>query len=401
MCRVGTVVAACALLAVDAERAEVFPLLHKHSQQLQEKHAGHHHRHHHHHKEEQGQRQALISQEQNASEHMKHVNRLPAVATVMSSANKTLEKVNSEVAKLEAQVLKTEQQDQAKLAAKKAEYEKKLAAQDKANQKVNATNTNITAAIASLQQSNAAARKQAVAQEAQNALMRKELKDIQVKLSGVNQFMAASLKVTDDHHAKELAIMNPQAPAPKKTLAHVPVAAAAKAAGDEDGDSDSDDDDSDDDSSDDDVNATSLLAMGSTRVEMEDKGFVQRHSVVDSASAGIFGIIGRELQDLSVRERQGEQELNRAFQKAFQAGSKKHQQLLTRQKQLKASRTSLLSLQKALKVANAHLDSTAKHLQQRLKSAGEYLQQLARLTLTPAKEAQGLIEKMPNQVPLS
>jgi len=400
MCRIGAVVAACVLLAAAAEREEAFPLLRKHSQQKQEKHSGHHHRHHHRHREvDQGQ--ALVSQDQEVTQQPEQVNRLPAVATVMSSATQTLTNLNSEVAKLEAQVQKTEDLDQSKLAAKKAEYEKKLAAQDQANQKVNATNTDIAATIASLQQSNAAARKQAVDQEAQNALMRKELKDIQAKLAAAGSFIGASLKSTDDRHAKELAILNPQAPVAKKSLSPaVVVAAAAKAAEDDDSSDDDTDDGSDDDDTDD-AKATSFLAMGSTRVEEQDEGFLHSHPGVDATSAGIFGMLGKELQDLSVRERQGEQELDRAFKKEFQAETKKHQQLLAKQKQLEKTRASLLSVQKALKLANAHLDGTAKRLQQRLKGAGEYMEQLARLTLTPAKEAEALIEKMPKQVPLS
>lgn len=324
---------------------------------------------------------------------------------MLSSANQTLSKFNSEVAELEAQVQKTEDLDQTKLAAKKADYEKRLAVQDEANKKINATNTDIAAAIKSLQQSNAAARKQAMDQEAQNTLMRTELKDIQMKLTSVSQFISASLKTTDDRNAKELVILNPKAVAPKKSLSHVSIVPAAKSVEDTDSDSDSDsssDDDGTDDGSegDDDAQATSLLAMASKRAEIEDQGFLHSHSGVDAASAGIFGALGKELQDLSVRERQGEQELDRAFKKEFQSGSKKHQQLLAKQKHLDATRASLLSVEKAMKVANSHLDGTAKRLQQRLKGVGEYMQQLSHLALTPSKEADGLIEKMPKQVPL-
>lgn len=318
---------------------------------------------------------------------------LPPVATVLSSATRTLESISSEVTRLETHVQDLANADQGKLARKKADFEGRLEAQQEQSSEVNATNLEIATEVSQLKSKNLGLRQRAKALQKQNELMRHELKDIEAKLAAATTFIVGSLGKTDDHKAKELAILQVDA-SPKRAPHPLEVAAPAAKASAKSEDSDDDEEDSDDSDDDSEPAATSLLALGRSSRPRGGRG------EDDRVSEALIGTLTKGIQQLTAQNKKASLEMDQAFKEDFQAGQARRSGLLHHQEQLNTTRATLTTIGAKLEKADAHLDATRQHLERRLRAVGLYLQRLAHLILAPPQESQALIARLPKAVEL-
>jgi hypothetical protein len=195
-------------------------------------------------------------------------------------------------------------------------------------------------------------------------------------------------------------------------------------------DDDDDDEDADDDQQDDKDAAESFMQMRTEEGESEDmeesdseeataevrdvstspfdghrhglhhKNKSPADAAVDGASRSMLQSVSQELKDLAAEDEQGLERQTEMFHSQLAQEHRAYKAALVQQRSLNKTEASLLTLQSKLHRAVSHLQGTKQHLQQRVRGVGQYLQHLAHLLLAPDKEAAGLIDSMPQDVPI-
>lgn len=123
-------------------------------------------------------------------------------------------------------------------------------------------------------------------------------------------------------------------------------------------------------------------------------------ATVDSASRSMLSAVSQELKDLAAEDEQGLERQTQMFHAQLAQEHRAYKAALAQQRSLNKTEASLVALQAKLHRAVAHLQGTKQHLQQRVRGTGQYLQHLAHLLLAPDKEAAGLVDSMPQDVPI-
>eukprot|EP00747_Dinoflagellata_sp_TGD_P162117 gnl/TRDRNA2_/TRDRNA2_179355_c0_seq1.p1 gnl/TRDRNA2_/TRDRNA2_179355_c0~~gnl/TRDRNA2_/TRDRNA2_179355_c0_seq1.p1 ORF type:complete len:435 (+),score=160.96 gnl/TRDRNA2_/TRDRNA2_179355_c0_seq1:122-1426(+) len=350
---------------------------------------------------------------------------LPTVNSMLDPAAETLKAINSQASMLEAKILAAQMADQQKMAKQKAVFEERLKEQEQANRDVIAKNEHISKEIADLKRGNDGLRKKAKELEDGNHLARTELKELQNKLGSAKDFVASSMKSTDDSKAKELQVLTQDAKtghhgrhhhvlAQIESIDNVEDPSEMAASDGEDSAEDDTADASSDDSSDadesdgGDEDSAAFVQVGMTReAEMVDSQLLSleaTQAAADPASApeanpnALVMTLQSGVANLAKQEKLAEEKLKQQFISDFQAGNRRHAALMQQQHSLEAQRASLETLQNKLKTAVAHLEETSSHLQQRLRGIGLFVQRLAHLALAPASEVPRLIGAMPTAV---
>jgi len=330
---------------------------------------------------------------------------LPAVATMLDTASETLRVISSQTDSLEKRMLEAQAQNQAKMARQKMIFEQKLKSQETANRAVVAENNKVTKEIDTLKSGNNALRHQAKDVRDGNKVMRDELRQLQAKLGVARAFIATSLVNTDDSHAKELAVLdNPTAAAPPMSLGSNQrrITRTSKARDDED---DKDDDESDDDEDD----KESFVEVAARVSHVGGDSDDAQPEVADALAAAsapqkpanprdLLQVLSRGIENLAQEEKASEAKLRSLFLHQYQAGAKRHAELISEQKKLVATRAQLKAVLEKLKVAEAHLEDSKSRLSQRLRALGLFMQKLQHLALAPAGEAPRLMEALPAAV---
>jgi chromosome segregation ATPase len=329
---------------------------------------------------------------------------LPAVTAMLGSASGTMRTINQEAKTLEAQVLQVEAQNEEKMQQQKAVFERKLHQQEARNREVIAENTAISHAIEELKEGNTELRKHAKTLSEENHLMRTELHTLQNKLGQANQFISDSMGATDDSKAKELAVLKGTAKRRHET-AELEVAKASKKVEDDDDDKDDKDDDDDDDDDKADNKATSFMEMSSKTKKMfaETEDSMEDEEVPTTTQApadpkSLVDTLHGEVETMQKEGKESERKLKAIFVATYQEGQKRHQALISQQKSLNATRSSLTELQEELKTADKHLEHTRTDLKQRLRGLGLFVQRLAHLALAPGREVSHLMDALPANV---
>jgi len=349
---------------------------------------------------------------------------LPAVSTMLGSASETLKSIEAEVSQVE--VL-----EPVKMTKTKAQLENKLRKQEEENRAIIAENGRISTNITSLKSRNEKLRAQAKDLQDENHLMRTELHTLEEKIGMAKEFIASSLKSTDDHGAHDLDVLGGNSkPAPeaqeaplRKRQRHgfIQIVSA-----DSDDDSNSEEGiaadgaDGGDDSND---AGLSLLAL-SSRARRAAVRASMGETAGSSVLADMWSIpppvgqtpavsvpvvdekqliqgLSSRVVELAKEEKASEMKLQAIFKTDHEAGVQRHEALLAQQKHLKATRKSLRELKVKLTTAVGHLQATKKHLDMRLHGLGLFVQKIAHVLLAPASEAPELLESLPSEVALT
>jgi len=155
-------------------------------------------------------------------------------------------------------------ENEAKLARQKAVFETKLKSQEMGNRQVVNQNHLISAQIAVLKDQNSNLTKQADDLANANKLGRVELQTIQAKLQVATKFIDESLKVTDEHGAKVLDVLQSSASVAHKEDANAERKEDDQQEDDQTEDGEEEDGDSEEEEEEDRSPATSFLGLGST-----------------------------------------------------------------------------------------------------------------------------------------
>jgi hypothetical protein len=342
---------------------------------------------------------------------------------MLNSASSTLKTVNNQASSLEARVVQAQMQSETKMAKQKAAFEEKLKIQEQSNQGVIWANGNISADIKVLKQGNSALRKQAHELGDSNKLMRSELKTLQSRLGVASAFTGKSLTSTDDSKSLLLQVLK------KGHKQKHPVLVETKSKSQHDDEDDEDDDDEksdkddsdqsddkdDDDEDDEEEKSTSFLAVSMKKARrgsdfesaMNDMESAAPDSQVGPAMPAdtsgespenLLAVLSKQVSALAAQEKESEKSLKNLFIRDYRAGAKRHQALLSQQKNLMATRSSLQALKVKLESAVQHLKATQTQLQGRLHGLGQYLQKLAHFVMAPPNEVPHLMEGLPKAV---
>jgi len=353
---------------------------------------------------------------------------LPAVSTMLGTASETLKRIEAEVSQVESL-------EPTKMAKQKAQFEDSLRKQDQENRGVVAANARITANITSLKAGNDELRKRAKELQDGNRLMRVELHSLDGKIGSAKEFIASSLQSTDDSKAHDLEVLGGNT----KPTQHAQQAPLHKrhrhgfiqiTSDDVDDDSDSepeqgvasDGPDGGDDSND---AGLSLLALSArshratarraarveesaavTEFDNQFLAFSQTPALSTPAIVSPPAINEKQLiqglstgvAELGKEAQASETKLEAIFNAHHQGGAKRHEALLSQQKQLKATRKALRELKSKLSTAVKHLEGTQKHLEARRHALGLFMQKIAHVLLAPPSEASKLLDALPKEV---
>jgi hypothetical protein len=348
--------------------------------------------------------------------------KLPTVSKMMNTAQETLKSINSQASVITVLV-------EAKMARQKAIFERRLQQQERSNQEVISGNKRLNDEIASLKETNEAIKKNSHEIRETNRAMRSELKTLGAKLHLAESFITASMKATDDHDAKQLAVFQGKVQQQSSSSDEVDdnsgtnsdgTDKVAKVALSTQTDDDDEDDDDDDTASD----GTSLLALTATtrrstvarstagagkasatedtvqmadvEAELSNLGALAAPAL-PAASANpsdLLNVLSSKVAQLKEQEGESEAKLKEMFLTKFKAGTKRHRELLQVQRGLNSTRDSLRSLQTKLKGP----ERTRQNLEQRLHGLGFFLQRLAHVALAPSGEAPRLLDALPSTV---
>jgi ABC-type Zn2+ transport system substrate-binding protein/surface adhesin len=354
-------------------------------------------RHHNHH----GRKSALQqASKPKGSDGMPH---LPAVSSMLGTASATLKSISSQANTLEARVMQVQTENEAKMARQKSVFDRRLKAQEEANRDVVSENKQISKDISEINTHNVALRKHAKELQVDNRLLRIELQTFQTKLGVSRDFVATALASTDDSKAKDLLILKEA----KKEDHEDREEDDDSDDRDEDGDNSGKDDDDDDDGDD---AGPSFLALAS-RTQKSAEADVQDAQLDDFEGDGekkpktlnpndLLKVLQKGVENLAVEEKEGEAKLKAMFLSDFQGGSRHHIALISQQKTLNATRASVKQRENLLTAAEAHLERTKSHLEQRLRGLGLFLQKLAHVALAPAAEVPKMVKTLPSAVSL-
>jgi len=317
---------------------------------------------------------------------------LPAVSKILGGASKTLEQVNSEAAVLEQRMEKIQKQSAEQMSHQKSVYEQKLKLQEADNKAVIAHNGQIAKNIEKLKQANDGLRKHAHELQAENKLMRTELKTLQTKFGEGLSFLTDSMTKTDDSNSPTLAVLQTQGAHKRRHPA------SDDGKDDDEDDKSSDDDDEQSGDEDDDSSFVEVSSMRSTRRMYEDLDMGALAQPVPAPEVDpreLLNVLSTGIDKVKKQEKASEEQLKSLFLKGFKAGAVRHASLLQQQKAFNATRLSLENTQQKLRNAGKHLEGTHDNLSNRLHTVGHFLQKLAHLALAPASEVPKALSSIP------
>lgn len=329
---------------------------------------------------------------------------LPAVSSMLGSAAETLKQINTQANVLEARVVQTQMENEARMSRQKAVFEQKLKEQDQENRNIEKNNARVSQEIGGLKKSNLETEKHAKELQVTNHLIRVELSTLKSKLAVSREFLAASLLSTDDSKAADLDVLEDQ----KNRKQGVASADAKKASSSQEDDDGEDDDSKDSDSDDDDDSATSFLMLKSSTATLRSDGseedsedVAEAQDPADKATTDprdLLKVLSSGVDNLETQEKESEAKLKQMFLQNFREGTKKRKSLLAQQKQLNATRATLLDYQGKLKTADGHLEGTKGKLEQRLHGLAAFLQKLSAIAMGPVNEAATKLNELPSGV---
>lgn len=338
---------------------------------------------------------------------------LPAVKTMLESADQTVGNIAAQAAKIEARVREVEKTDQEKMLRQKAAFEADLQAREQATRIIADENVHIASNIEALQKDNDGLKARAKELEAENKGMRDELRTVTARLGNAGGFIKDSLKATDDRKSKELVVLT-ERKAPPKPVDSRPVEDPSstdagfsdstamleegvgsarddsdpKSQDNSDQTEDSSDDKDDSDSNDDDTSSgTSFLALASRARVRLGENMEESQPPLDGQSKDLLTSLGAGLEDLMREDRASENEQVKLYKHSVAKQHLAHEQAIAQQRTLNATQASLMGLQARLGRAVSHLEATSENLHERLHGLGQYLQRLSHLVLAPPAEA--------------
>lgn len=250
---------------------------------------------------------------------------LPSVDTVLTKANSKALDFAQKAADLQKKLDEERRASRAALSKQKEEYEKLLQAQSHqssvisqhieetktGNNELSKLNTQTMAEVTSLRE--------------KNAEMRSALESVISKVSAAQLFLADSLKVTDDSNAKELDVLIPSTPEP--TLDHFLAMTRD--------------------------NKMSLLAVHTRRA---------------SRPEDFVSMLAGSLEDIETAQKEGIADLKAHFMESFSQGEKHQAELNATLAALNQTQVDLKEKRAKLLEAKAHLESTNKDLNERLRA---------------------------------
>jgi len=316
---------------------------------------------------------------------------LPAVSALLDPASETLRSLNAKASILEAQT-------NIQLSRERETFSARLTG-------LTGQNKQLTADIQQLTSETDALWKHAKQLTDANLLMRRELRATKISLTSAGDFSSDALKGSDDSHAQDLDVL--QRAGKKVSL----VTMGVKDQGYDDQESDQDDDQSDDDDdSENDDQGASLLALSSrirrralaatTAGNGAEAAVASQMSDIEAIATGRGGgvqgaqlleVLSKNIAELAKQQRHSEEQLRGAYDTKLHA-------LLTEQRSLNATKTSLLTLRTKLTAAEAHLQRTNSQLRKQLRGLGLFLQKLTHMILAPASEVKNQLKKLPKDV---
>jgi len=335
---------------------------------------------------------------------------LPAVEKMLGGAALTLKTVSTQANNIAGRMAGAEKQSELELARQKSAFEANLKKQEIKNQAVKAENQKITVQIESLKKANVGLRKHAKKIRKKSLVLRNVVRSLESKMGMAKKFAHKSMLDTDDSKKTVLDVLHPKAhKGNQSALAQV---------------SDDDDAEDDDDNTDEDEEGTSLIVLNHKRkVRHSTKKAVQKtdmsglngldvsgldvefalsqQTVMSESPDAILNTLSKDINTLMTQRKESVTNLKNLFIRDFRAGAQRHMALLNQQKVLAKQRDDLLALQTKLKEAVAHLKATHKHLGQRLKGLGQFLQKLAHVANSPEVEVPRLLENLPHAVSIA
>lgn len=332
---------------------------------------------------------------------------LPTVTAVLKDASVTLMGLGTEAKVLKARLNQAQQQSSRKLSAQKRVYEKRLKMQAVGNEALISVNSKISSEVATLKRGNQVLRDEAGKLEEGNRFKRKELQVLQARLKDTRDFFEKAFRESDDSHASQLAVLGEESDK-VSTEESLSIFQRAKMGNERSQEQDEDDDDDDD--------ATSLLAVSSQvwrsdeslsaeaeaasalRTAEEDTAtpLVAKEVSLDDSATPEQALSDLEagVKRMEIQEKSGEEKLKAMFIEQFRASHHQETALKSKQKELKATKASLLSLQTRLQVAKDHLQGTAIKLECKVRNLGVFLRHIAQAALAPAEEVGQALQRL-------
>lgn len=380
---------------------------------------------------------------------------LPAVTSMMNASANTLGKISKHVANIGSHMneLITEQKEE--LANQKADFEKQLKLQADINAKLEAQNEKESTEIWELEKSNDNLRSQAKVLQKENAKLRKAFTTVEAKVDAVNEFANKVLKDTDDEGSSDLAVLNAKESkdddsdqdsdsSNQQSTGQDAESESTEKSTDQDTESEpTEEGDSDQDAqpavnatatedSDDNTTPSSFLAIRTKTMRMRkarrwddasddqaddasdnqaddsaDDTQVEESSetsgdsetnTTETKSVDMVSELKNEIAQLAQQQGNSKAELTRLFQARFKKGADQKAQILSKQKLLNSTKTSLTKLHTELEGAVKHLQGTKGKLENRLHGLGHYLGKLASYVSKPAAEAEKAIPSLPSNI---
>eukprot|EP00927_Polykrikos_kofoidii_P056947 TRINITY_DN51047_c0_g1_i1.p1 TRINITY_DN51047_c0_g1~~TRINITY_DN51047_c0_g1_i1.p1 ORF type:complete len:433 (-),score=114.45 TRINITY_DN51047_c0_g1_i1:130-1359(-) len=336
---------------------------------------------------------------------------LPIVTAVLKDASVTLKSLGTEANVLKARLNQAQQQSSRKLSAQKTIYEKRLRMQVAGNEALISANGKILSDVNTLKKDNQVLRDAAGKLEESNRFKRKELHVLQSRLKDTRDFFEKAFRESDDSHASQLAVLGEESDKPS-TEQSVSIFQRAKMENERSQEQDEDDDDDDD--------VASLLAV-SSRVWRSDESLSAEAEAADALRTAekdtttplvakevvlgdsatpeqVLSDLEAGVKSMEIQQKDGEAKLKAMFIEHFRAGHHQEMALKSRQKELNATKASLLSLQTRLQAAKDHLRRTETKLEGNMRDLGVFLRHFAQAALAPAEEASQALRGLPNSV---
>jgi len=328
---------------------------------------------------------------------------LPKVEAVMAKSSETLAGVMEQANLLQSTLTQKQKQYYAQLADQKHEYENKLEAQRKENREIKESVNKVLDQIRQTRNSNSALRNSSAKMLKNVSELRVEFKRLETKLNTARSFATMSLNSTPDS-SSELEVLNTPKPINRRQPEPDALSALGKSETVEQamdfmvyghhGRVPGEDDDADDA-----AEPMALLQLGSSlgatamltypqswraalpRGEHDDSKDASKAdraaAQIQTSAVSLLSVLSNGLTEIEAEYRKAAENLQKAFQDKFNAGSKKRDMILAHKERATHRLESLMGINSKLKSANASLQKTQNQLGQRIKGLKIFLAQLS------------------------
>ncbi|CAJ1402331.1 unnamed protein product [Effrenium voratum] len=291
---------------------------------------------------------------------------LPSMEDIMNPYSQTMSGISSRAKELEAKMMKIEKENAVRLQKQKKVFDRKLKEQEEKNQVVVKENAELAKSIMHLKQKNQAVFAESQGLQKAIAVRQSEVKRIQEQLSSVQAFLSDTLESTDLNKA-ELKVLDLEASAEQKETEE----AKQKR------------------------KVASYFDIAQRRAEQTEKEAlsflsiseeVQEEPSKEPEPENLLGVLSEGVKDMKRQGQATSQRLKSLFLQSLRDGVKRHNALLSQQKVLQETLSSMQSYEERLSKAQQHLKDTKATLDKQLHTSGLFLQKLAQITLGNPEE---------------